>query len=463
MRVAVTGASGFVGQQLVKELAAQNHQVTALGRLDRSDQNQTNITWKKCDLFSIDEIEACLKGQEIVYYLIHSMLPAAKLTQGNFSDFDLALADNFARAAKKCQIKQIIYLSGIIPEDAGLSRHLLSRVEVERTLKASEIPLTSLRAGIILGPLGSSFRILMNLVKRLPVMICPSWTKTLSNPISIWDVTKALTFCCNNQQTFGRYYDIGGKYTLSYIDMMKIVASKFNLKRYFLTIPFFTPGFSKLWVSTITGAPKDLVYPLVGSLKTHMVPNIHRQLKIPGHEWMSFNQSIDQIYDLKTDLDQIPNAFKYKNILKTSQVRSIQRLDTLYRFNAKEVAVMYFDWISNFYFDFIKVRAKENKVIFTFLNFKKPLLILDLDTKESTDDFIIYHIRQSLLARDNSRATLIFRNVIDYRYTITEIHNFEPTLPWYIYKYTQALVHLFTVRSFSRYLLNKRRCSFKEL
>src|SRR5690606_19576051 len=131
--------------------------------------------WVQADLFSLLEVERALEGADVALYLVHSMIASAELTQGSFADFDLILADNFARAAKSRGVRHILYVGGLIPEGERLSRHLESRLEVEQTLRAQGVPVTALRASIIIGPAGSSLRMVENLVRRLPVMITPAW------------------------------------------------------------------------------------------------------------------------------------------------------------------------------------------------------------------------------------------------------------------------------------------------
>ena len=128
MKIVVAGASGFVGKQLIKILK-DNHQVIGLSR--RTRESNDGVEWVQCDLFSLLDIEKTLAGADVAVYLVHSMLPSARLTQGSFRDFDMILADNFSRAAKSTGVKHIVYLSGIIPPDAILSEHLQSRLEVE--------------------------------------------------------------------------------------------------------------------------------------------------------------------------------------------------------------------------------------------------------------------------------------------------------------------------------------------
>jgi nucleoside-diphosphate-sugar epimerase len=265
MRIVIAGASGFIGKELINILK-NHHEVIGISRYARA--NEQNVKWVQCDLFSLIDIENTLAEADVAVYLVHSMLPSARLTQGSFRDFDMILADNFSRAAKKAKIKKIVYLSGIIPPDAILSEHLQSRLEVENILKTSGIPTSSLRAGLIIGPGGSSFEMMLRLVERLPIMICPYWTSTLSYPISVWDAVEIIKNRIENMDLKEHEcLDICGPDALSYEEMMKALSIKLNRKHFFLPVPFVSPRLSKLWVRLITGAPKDLVYPLVDSLK----------------------------------------------------------------------------------------------------------------------------------------------------------------------------------------------------
>ena len=172
--VAIAGASGFVGTALCRALSP-DHQVIGLGRSGPPDDTDAQ-EWRVCDLYSLRQLEQALEGVEIAIYLVHSMLPSTRLTQGGFANLDLLLADNFARAAERAGVRRILYVGGFVPEAGDLSPHLRSRFEVERTLASRAPRLTALRCGIVIGRGSSSFWILRNLVRRLPVMLLPRWT-----------------------------------------------------------------------------------------------------------------------------------------------------------------------------------------------------------------------------------------------------------------------------------------------
>jgi uncharacterized protein YbjT (DUF2867 family) len=226
LKLVIAGAAGFVGKLLLDQLP-RSYDIVALTRSSaKPDPTRPNVTWRSCDLFSLLQTERALEGADIAIYLVHSMLPKARLTQSSFEDADLLLADNFGRAAKKAGIKKIIYLGGLIPPSTDLSPHLLSRLEVEKALGSQEVPVISLRAGLILGAKGSSFQMLYLLVKRLPVMICPRWTLSRTQPIASNDVVNLIRFCLTPEAPSSGSFDIGGPDVLTYQQLMKVVADE---------------------------------------------------------------------------------------------------------------------------------------------------------------------------------------------------------------------------------------------
>lgn len=239
LTIAIAGASGFVGQAVIKELLGR-YNIVGLSR--SAGREQTGVTWRSCDLFSLKEAENALAHCDIAIYLVHSMLPTARLTQGRFDDLDLMIADNFARAAAKNGIKKIIYLGGLIT-DGDLSLHLQSRREVEDALASHGVPCTTLRAGLVVGANGSSFDMMRKLVERLPMMICPKWTSTRTQPIALSDVTTLIAKVVDDDQLPAKAYDIGGPDVLTYIDMMRTTAKVMGKKRLFVPVLFLAPSF----------------------------------------------------------------------------------------------------------------------------------------------------------------------------------------------------------------------------
>lgn len=453
MKIVVAGASGFVGKQLIHVLK-DTHEVVGISRRPKKSEN--GITWVQCDLFSLLDIEKTLNGADVAIYLVHSMLPSARLTQGSFRDFDMILADNFAKAAKLANIKHIIYLSGIIPPDAILSEHLQSRLEVENILKSSGVPTTSLRAGIILGPGGSSFEMMLRLVQRLPIMICPYWTSTLSFPIAVWDVVTIIKNRIEVDQ-LAQYecIDLCGPDPLSYEEMMAGLSRKLNRKHYSLPVPFVSPRLSKLWVRLITGAPKDLVYPLVDSLKTHMIPLYPRPAVLNFITPMTFDAAIERSI-LETKSGQNPTTYSYHGLANDSSVRSVQRVTTLFRSDSKKVTDLYFIWLDKFLSPIFKLEQDGIFYNVKFFLLKKPLLVFEYSKERSSPDRELYYIRSGLLVGESARARIEFRNIYQGLYKIIAIHDYHPSIPWYLYKFTQAIFHLFVMKSFGKFLIKRK-------
>lgn len=457
--ILVAGATGFIGQRLL--VALKDYKIIALQRFQNIPpelQSATNIEWRQCDLFSLLQIEEASRGADIAIYLVHSMLPSARLSQASFSDTDLILADNFVRACKKNSVQRILYLGGIIPPEEKLSPHLQSRWEVEETLRASGIPLTSLRAGLIVGAGGSSFEMMYLLVKRLPMMLCPHWTTHSLRPIDVQDVVISLKYCLESPETRSRIYDLAGPDTITYRGLMLKTAKLLNKKRWIIPVPFFNPRLSVLWVRLVTGASSTLIKPLVESLRSNMLPDSEQLLQIPGHQYQSLENSlIKEMKQLKPTLSSTHKTIR-KRSHEASLVRSVQRLHLPASENAEWAAHEYLRWLPHFFFPFIIVHSDETMCKFKFFFWRKSLLRLKLSPARSTPDRQLFYIVGGMLAsrKNPKNARLEFREVLQGRYILAAIHNFSPSLPWFIYKYTQAAVHLWVMQRFDHHL---RTCS----
>ncbi len=460
LKVAIAGATGFVGRNLIEALVQEEnieiHALTRRVRFNAKDE-KTSIQWKKCDVFSPLELENSLTGCDIAIYLIHSMLPTARLNQGSFSDYDLCLADNFVHAAKKSGIKQIIYLSGLIP--AGkLSKHLESRLEVEETLRSTSVPLTTLRASLIVGENGSSFQIMYKLVQRLPAMVCPAWTLTKTQPIDIKDVILLIrqTFLNQkdlNKKDLNKSYDIGGPDVINYKQMLQTTAEVLDKKRYFAGLPIFTPTLSKLWVRLITQSPKELIYPLISSLRFEMIVDEKRELAL--QEKTSFKDSLKRTLLKKSGLKlkgpNVPKVFQFNlNFKWLHSVRSIQRMPLIKDVSAKWIGDEYIAWLPK-KFPVISVRNTNFQYSLYLFGFLK-LLEFSYSKERSSNQRVLYYITGGLLQRANNelKSRLEFR--VTPICTLCAIHDYQPTLPWFIYKYSQALIHLFVMHLFRRHL-----------
>jgi len=447
--IVVAGASGYIGKKIVPALLAKfpTAKITALAR---SAQNSSDprVEWKACDLFSPKEIEAALPpSADLALYLVHSMGPTAQLDQGSFADYDLLLADNFGRALQPLSLKQLIYLGGLIPDSAELSLHLRSRLEVEEIFREKNLPTTVFRAGLILGKGGSSFQILLKLVNRLPLMVCPKWTQTLTTPVDLPSVIEAITTASLEPSHINKTYDLAACEPITYLEMMKQTAQRLGKRRAFVTVPFFTPTLSRLWVSLITNTPKGLVYPLVESLEHAMVARPECAFPLKKN-----NRTYEELLEhASVQTTPGPSLFSFKPQRKT--VRSVQRLELPPGKDAAWIKDRYVHWLPRSLAPLLRVTTAADTVKF-FPFFPSPAFLeLNLSRERSRPDRQLLYIKKGLLVGDENRGRLEFRTVLNKRFVLAAIHDFRPALPWAIYRFTQAKLHLFVMRAFGRDLI----------
>lgn len=463
--VAVAGATGFIGGALLKMLTAR-YSVIGLTRSpvdeiqDSKFPDKTSLSWRQCDLFSLLDAEKALEGVDYAFYLVHSMMPSARLAQGNFQDMDLILADNFARAAAKAGVKQIIYLGGLISGTNELSKHLRSRLEVEETLSSYGVPVTALRAGLIIGANGSTFRILVRLVTRFPVILFSKWFLTLTHPIALSDVIEILMYCLGNEETYNQSFDIGGPSVMNYRDMILRTAEVLGYKRHIFIIPVFSAWISSLLLSLFTSSPVALVAPLLESLKNPMVAKDRRlqeQMGLPG---LPFAAAVNiAVGEEKAQQSAVPaGRVKKKKKINARDVRSVQRLPLPSGRDADWVARRYSIWLPRFFNNIVKVEVDESGNCYFYFRFmRRSLLELTFSEDRSFKGRPLYYITGGLLARLNhqKRGRLEFREVLQGKYVLVAIHDYIPTLPWFIYDLTQALLHLWVMRKFGQYLSSR--------
>ncbi|MEM1127015.1 MAG: NAD-dependent epimerase/dehydratase family protein [Bacteroidota bacterium] len=466
LTLAIAGATGFVGQSIIPSLS-KRFRLLGLTRSktrgSRPDETG-HIEWRRCDLFSLLQLEETLHDADVAIYLVHSMLPSSRLTQGHFADLDLLMADNFGRAARTCGVQQIIYLGGLLPKDThDLSPHLRSRWEVEQALGAHGVPVTSLRAGLVVGPGGSSLKMLVNLVKRLPAMALPKWTSSQMQPIAIQDVVRAFHHVIGQEAFYGRPFDIGGPEVMTYAHMLRRTARILGVDRPSVGLPVFSPRLSRLWISMISGSPQTLVGPLIESLRHEMVvePN-------PLQAWLEphttgFDDALRQSLNETGELRPNPRAYLRVTddaaIREAQYVRSIQRLPLPRGRTAQWAAYEYLRWLPRFLNPFLRATVSADGVCAIYLKpLDQPLLVLSLSSDRSHADRPLFYITGGLLVDASSdHGRLEFREVLDGSALMAGIHDFRPRLPWHLYNATQALLHLWVMRSFGIHLQRVHR------
>ena len=460
--VAVAGASGFVGTALLPVLAA-DFDVIALRRSAAAPV--PGVRWRRCDLFSMLQTERALEGADYAVYLVHSMLPA-RLTQARFEDMDFILADNFARAAARAGVRQILYLGGIIPDDARLSRHLASRLEVERVLAARGVPVTSLRAGLIVGARGSSFRIVARLVKRSPVLLCPHWTRSMTQPVGLRDVVELLRFCLGREDMYGRAFDLGGPEVMTYVELMRRTADRLGKKRWIVAVPFMPTRLSVAGIRLVTGAHRELIAPLVESLRHAMVAHSPTMQDRAGIEAQPFDEALDDALPAEESRRSEADDHLARRHTSSEQglyVCSIQRLPLPPGHDAIRVAREYAQWLPSLFKFILRVTVDDHlNLAFRVTGVRQPLLELSYSHDRSSADRPLYYITGGLLAREpdeadgRAPARLEFRESPDRRSVLAAIFNYRPSLPWWFYRLTQAPIHLLVMKLFSWHLARQQ-------
>ena len=247
-RILLTGATGYIGGRLLKELEKSGYRVRCMAR--RPDYLKSKVSEGaevvKGDAFDYDSIVAAMEGVHTAYYFVHSL--AAK---GSFEKNDRVAAETFARAAETAGVKKMIYLGGL-GEGDKLSHHLSSRQEVGEILRRSEVPTIEFRASVILGSGSLSFEMVRALVQRLPILFTPKWVRSKAQPLAVEDVTAYLVAALGLDAPESRIFQIGGADITSYEGVMMEYARIRGLKRAVVPLPWLTPWLSGLWLALVT-------------------------------------------------------------------------------------------------------------------------------------------------------------------------------------------------------------------
>ncbi|HEV7379577.1 MAG TPA: SDR family oxidoreductase [Dyadobacter sp.] len=296
MKILLTGATGYIGQRLLPVLLEQGHRVVCAVRdQSRFDTNRFGhdglLEVIEIDLLNSDSLSNIPKDIDAAYYLVHSMS-----TAGEFSTSEEISARNFVKAIDQTDARQCIFLGGIV-NDQKLSTHLSSRKNVEDVLAKGKVPLTSLRAGIIVGSGSASFEIIRDLVEKLPVMIAPKWLYTRCQPISIRNVIELLSSVLLKEFTFNKHFDIYGPDILTYKQMLLGFAEARGLLRYIYTVPVMTPRLSSYWLYLVTSTSFVLAKNLVDSMGVDVVAQPNDLCKRLGIQPISYQQAIRIAFD----------------------------------------------------------------------------------------------------------------------------------------------------------------------
>jgi len=307
MKILLTGATGYVGKRILPLLINNGHHVVCCVR-DKSrfhppESLNKNISIIEIDLLDSSSLSKIPNDIDVAYYLVHSMS-----SSDNYKSLEQISAINFREKIELTQVKQVIYLSGIVNE-TNLSKHLLSRKKVEEELGKGKYPLTCLRAGIIIGSGSASFEIMRDLVEKLPIMITPKWLLTKCQPIGVMDVKRFLIGSILNEKTFNKNFDIGCDDVLSYKEMLLVFAEIRNLKRKIITVPVMTPKLSSYWLYFVTSTSYKLARSLVNSMTVEVVCRNNEINEILNITPISYKQAIINAFD-KVENNEIISSWK---------------------------------------------------------------------------------------------------------------------------------------------------------
>ncbi|MGA1205601.1 MAG: NAD(P)H-binding protein [Opitutales bacterium] len=470
-KVALAGASGFVGTALRMALADQYDWIglTRSETVGEQGKAEAHTEWRQCDLFSLPQVRQAMEGAEIAVYMVHSMLPSSRLVQGNFADMDLLLADNFIRAAEEAGVKRVVYIGGLIPEnEPHLSPHLASRLEVESVLKGRSLPVTVLRAGLIFGPGGSSAQMLLNLSRRLPVMILPAWTRNTTQSIDIKDIVRALEIVLRDDSYTGTY-DLGGHEPMSYKDMILRTGKVLGHETASINIPANLVMLSRRWVSLFGSTSANLVNPLLESLRHSLVARPNRLLAQIQPGALSFEKSVRSAVDDKgyplPNPRQSTQKLDNRQIHYAKRVRSIQRMPLPGGWSAIKLSKTYSKWISRASRGIIQEHRDEKGILrLSFIS--RKCLILELTPTPfavNCEYRRAYYVTGGFLAhKSDPPGRFELRIFPSLGCLVAAIHGYQPRLPWWLYSFTQALVHLAVMRAFGRFLGKQCGDSFPE-
>jgi uncharacterized protein YbjT (DUF2867 family) len=263
VRIAVLGATGFVGRALVPALAERGEVVAASRRGDAAAQ--PGVRAAAVDVADADSVRRALDGVDVVYYLVHS------LGSPNYAELDRRGAVTVAEAAEEAGLSQVVYLGGLGDDRPDLSPHLRSRLETAAALASGAVPVTTLRSAVVVGRGSAGFETIVALVDRLPAMIAPRWISTPTQPIALADVVRYLSGVALHPEAIGESFDAGGPEVLTYREMIERIARIRGRHPLILEIPILSPRLSSYWLHLVTPVRASVARPLVEGLRNPTV------------------------------------------------------------------------------------------------------------------------------------------------------------------------------------------------
>jgi nucleoside-diphosphate-sugar epimerase len=462
-RVLVAGAGGAIGAAVCRGLA-EDYDVVALpgpGFQKPATGLEHGITWRACEAFSRREVDAALAGCDYVVYLVHTRVATARLDQAACEDMDLLVADNVARAAGRHGVRQIVYLGGVLRRGTVDARHRERRSEVAEALAFYGTPVTTLRAGLIVAPGGSTVRLLAGAATRSRLIVVPKWAMTRRQPIAVTDVVRGIRFCLGNARTFNAEFDVGGPVVVDYGELLRRAARALAKDPIVAVVPWFPARLYAWYLRALSPGSHHALAMLVAedlsrdiAVRDNPVQAHVSDGAVPPGDLIRA-----EIRRLGGRLPENPRTSQLAEqtaVLRSARrVRSIQRVTLPPGRDATWVSGHYFGWLSGFAAPFIQCRIDDQGSCDVLSRLPRlSLLRLAFQPDDSSPDRRMYHVTGGLLARrePSGRPRLEFRDVLKGRSTIVAIHDFQPRLPWLFYRATQAVIHMFVMRAFQKHM-----------
>jgi uncharacterized protein YbjT (DUF2867 family) len=281
MKVAVFGATGTIGTALLPALA-RTHDVIGLSR---REQPASDVTWMQAEANDAESVRRALEGVDVAYYLVHS------LGMSDFESRDRTAAKTVAEQAARAGLSQLVYLGGLGDDSPDLSAHLRSRLETERELASGSVPLTTLRAAIVIGRGSAGFETIVALVDRLPAMVCPRWVSVRTQPIAIADIVEYLAGVCGLPEAIGGSFDVGGPEVMTYREMIERVGAERGKRPLIVEVPVLSPRLSSYWLHLVTPVKASVARPLIEGLRNETVAKDERIRELIPLELTPFDEA----------------------------------------------------------------------------------------------------------------------------------------------------------------------------
>jgi uncharacterized protein YbjT (DUF2867 family) len=282
MKIAVLGATGTVGRALTP-LLARDHDVLALSR--RPPEAATGLRWATADATDGAALRRAFAGVDLAYYLVHS------LGSRDFEVRDRLAAETVAREAERAGLRQLVYLGGLGDQSPELSRHLRSRAETAAVLASGSVPVTTLRAAMVIGRGSAAFETIAALVDRLPGMICPRWVSTPTQPIALADIAAYLAAAAGHEAMLGQSFDAGGPEVMTYREMIERIARIRGKHPLIVEVPVLSPRLSSYWLHLVTPVQAGVARPLIEGLRNATVADDERLRRLVPRQLMHFDEA----------------------------------------------------------------------------------------------------------------------------------------------------------------------------